>query len=82
MGEGSDVTMSCGVGWGHGSDPCCYEAAVAPIPPLAWEFPYAAGGAKKKKKKKKKKKRIIWTSTSSGCLSIKCHNVYKVCGIE
>ena len=31
-------------------------AATAPIQPLAWEFPYAAGAALKKKKKKEKKK--------------------------
>ena len=31
-------------------------AAVAPIQPLAWELPYAAGAALRKKKKKKKKK--------------------------
>ena len=28
-------------------------AAVAPIRPLAWEFPYAKGAALKRKKKKK-----------------------------
>ena len=30
-------------------------AATAPISPLAWELPYAAGAALKAKKKKKKK---------------------------
>ena len=30
-------------------------AAVAPIQPLAWELPYAAGMALKKKKNKRKK---------------------------
>ena len=36
------------------------HAAVAPIPPLAWEPPYASGTALKRQKrqKKKKKKRI------------------------
>ena len=29
------------------------RAAVAPIPPLAWELPNAAGGALKNEKKKK-----------------------------
>ena len=30
-------------------------AAVAPVRPLAWELPYAAGVALKKKQKKEKK---------------------------
>ena len=39
----------------HGSDPAllwlwCRPAAVAPIRPLAWEPPYAAGAALKSKK--------------------------------
>ena len=51
--------MSCGVGHRGGSDLAllwlwCRPAAVAPMPPLAWEFPYAMGAALKKKKKKKK----------------------------
>jgi len=60
--------VSCGVGCRHGSDPRLLWfwrrlAATAPIRPLAWETPYAAGVAQemakktKKKKKKKKKKR-------------------------
>ena len=38
----------------------CRPAAVAPIPPQAWELSYAAGAALKRQKlkKKKKKKRI------------------------
>ena len=45
---------------GHGSDLVllwlwCRPAVVAPIQPLAWDLPYAAGAALKKKKKKKKK---------------------------
>ena len=48
--------MSCGVGHRDGSDPVllwlwCRVAAAAPIRPLAWELPYAAGVALKKKKK-------------------------------
>jgi len=31
----------------------CRPAALAPIRPLAWELPYAAGVALEKKKKKK-----------------------------
>ena len=42
--------MSCGVGRRHGSDPALLWlwrrlAATAPIRPLAWEPPYAAGAA-------------------------------------
>ena len=48
--------MSCGVGYGHGSDPELLwlwrrTAAVAPIQPLAWELPYATGAALKSKNK-------------------------------
>ena len=53
--------MSCGVGRRRSLDLAllwlgCRPAAVAPIWPLAWEPPCAAGAAQKKKKKKKKKK--------------------------
>ena len=53
--------MSCGIGRRHGSDPMLLwlwhsAAATAPIRPLAWEPPYAAGEALKNKKTKKKKK--------------------------
>ena len=52
--------MSCGVGHGLGSDPAwlwlwCRPAAAAPIRPLAWELPCAAGPALKKKKEEKEK---------------------------
>ena len=45
--------MSCGVGGRHGSDLAllwlwCSLAATAPIGPLAWERPYAAGAALKR----------------------------------
>ena len=50
--------MSCGVGHRCGSDPVLLwlwtrPAAVAPIQPLAWELPYAAGVALKRPKKKR-----------------------------
>ena len=47
-----EVAMSCGVVCTHGSDPvlCCMPAAIAPIGPLAWELPFAAGAALKSKK--------------------------------
>ena len=49
----------CGVGHGHGSDLAllwlwCRLAAAAPIPPLAWEPPYAIGLALKKKKSRRR----------------------------
>ena len=52
--------MSCGVGRRGGSDPkllwlWCRLAAVAPIRPLVWEPPYAAGMALEKGKKTKNK---------------------------
>ena len=54
--------MSCGVGHRHGLDLgllwlWCRPVAITPIPPLAWELPYAADGALKSKKAKKKKKK-------------------------
>ena len=52
--------MSCGVGHRHGSDPELLwlwrrPAATAPIGPLSWEPPHAAGAALEKAKRKKKK---------------------------
>ena len=49
--------MSHGIGCSCGLDSVllrlwCRLAAVAPIQPLAWELPYAAGAALKKQKKK------------------------------
>ena len=51
--------VSCGVGCRCGSDLALLwlwhrPAATAPIRPLAWESPYAAGAALKGPKKKKK----------------------------
>ena len=51
--------MSCGVGHRHGLDPELLwlwrrPAAAAPIQPLAWELPCAAGAALQRPKKKKK----------------------------
>jgi len=62
--------VSCGVGCRRGSDPAllwlwCRPVATAPIQPLAWEPPYAAGAAqeiatttttKRQKTKDQKKK--------------------------
>ena len=54
------VAMSCGVGRRRGSDPALLWlwhrlAATAPIGPLAWEPPYAAGAAQEMAKRQKKK---------------------------
>lgn len=53
-----DLTMSCGVRLRRGSDPallCLWRrpAATAPIRPLVWEPPYAAGVTLKGQKTKK-----------------------------
>ena len=52
--------MSCGVGRRHGLDPSLLwlwrrPAATAPIHPLAWELPCAAGVAQEMEKKKQNK---------------------------
>ena len=57
--KGFGVAVSCGVGFRHSLDLAllwlwCRSAAVAPIGPLAWEPPYAAGEALKKGRKKKR----------------------------
>ena len=51
MGEGSGITLTCGVGQRHGSDPVLLwhrSAAAAPIRALACELPYAPSAAPKK----------------------------------
>ena len=52
--------MSCGVGHRLGLDPVLLwlwrrPAATAPIRPLTWEPPHAAGAAQEKAKRRKKK---------------------------
>ena len=61
MGWGSGLAVSCGVGRRRDWDTAllwlwCRPVATAPIRPLAWEPPYAAGVALEKAKKKKEKK--------------------------
>ena len=56
--------VSCGVGRRCGSDLAllwlwCRSATVAPIRPLAWEPPYAAGAALKRQKTNKQKKKFL-----------------------
>ena len=55
------LPVSCGVGCRRGLDPVllwlgCRLVATAPIRPLAWEPPYAAGTAQEMAKRPKKKK--------------------------
>jgi len=70
VGSRSGVAVSCGVGCRGGSDPALLwlwhrPVATAPIQPLAWEPPYAAGAAQeiattttiKRQKDKRQKKR-------------------------
>ena len=53
--------MSCGIGHRHGLDPTLLwlwhkPVATAPIQPLAWEPPHAAGAALKRQDQKERKK--------------------------
>ena len=59
--------MSSAVGCRLGSDLtwlwlCLWPAATAPIQPLAWEPPYAAGAAQEIAKKKRQKRTKIQSS--------------------
>ena len=79
--------MSCGVGCRRGSDPELLwlwrrPESTAPIRPLAWEPPYAAGAAQeiattttKDKKRPKKKNNLTFTSSISRKIVIKIHIV-------
>ena len=53
--------MSCGVDQRHGSDPTlwlwCRLVGTAPIQPLVWKPPYAAGAALERQKQKTNKKK-------------------------
>jgi len=66
----SGVAVSCGVGCRRSSDPAllwlwCRLVATAPIRPLAWESPYAAGAAQEIAKRQKKKKVYVKLSLNS-----------------
>ena len=74
VGEGFGVAMSCGVGRRCGLDLallwlCCRLAAAAPIGPLAWEPPYAAGPQKEKKKKRRRRRRLKKTECCTQVLA-------------
>ena len=58
MSQQSGIAMSCSGDCRRGLDPnllwlWCRPAAAAPIQPLAWELPNAAGAALKSEKKKR-----------------------------
>ena len=83
MGWGSGVAMSCAVARGCGLDLVllwlwCRPVAAAPIGPLAWEPPCAAGVAlektKDKRPKKKKKKKKAKSKLCSG-FPPPCHSI-------
>ena len=44
----------------------CRSTAVAPIPPLAWEPPYAAGVAVKRQKEKEKGNSTVTATSTHG----------------
>ena len=65
--------MSCGVGCRHGLDPTLLwlwwrPAVAAPIGPLAWELPYAAGAALKRQTNKKIRIHGIFKTTVYCCI--------------
>ena len=70
--------MSCGVDRRRGSDPALLwlwrrPAATAPIGPLAWEPPYAAGAAQEMAKKDRKKRFFDEFLGSLAVKDLHCH---------
>ena len=64
VGWGPGVAVSCGVGHRRGSGPALLwlwrrPAATAPIRPLTWEAPYAAGAAQEMAKRQNKTKQKV-----------------------
>ena len=71
--------MSCGVGCRRGPDPALLwlwlrPAALAPIGPLAWEFPHAMSVALKSKEKKKKKENHVDLSVADDTMKFWNYN--------
>ena len=80
------IAVNCGVGCRHGLDPVllwlwCRPVARAPIGPLAWEPPYAAGAAqemaKSQKAKKKKKQKKPGRSSHRGSAVANLTSIYE-----
>ena len=82
--------MTCGVGCRRGSDPALLWpwrrlVAAAPIQPLAWEPPYAAGAAQEigttttttKKKKQKKQKKQCYRDMRFPNKDVNDHNFFE-----
>ena len=84
MAQWKRIAVSCGVGCSCRSDPALLwlgrrPAAAAPIRPLAWEPPYAAGAALNRRKKGGVFMKLSFS------LSLTCLFVYKqiyvsICG--
>ena len=76
--------MSCGVGHRHGLDSVLLWlwrrlAATAPIRPLAWESPYAAGAAQEMANRQKQQQQ----QQQNSFLYLKClENVWSRVGTE
>ena len=73
--------MSCGIGRRRSSDPTLWwlwrgPEATAPIRPLAWEPPYAAGAAQEMAKKRQPKKKNYFKEMAQA--TIKKNYVYKI----
>ena len=76
--------MSCGIGCRRGSDPALLwlwqrPAATAPIGPLAWEPPYAAGAAQEMAKRQKKKETLGKPKLRETCKKKKLFYILENC---
>ena len=76
--------MRCGVGCRRSSDPALLGlwhrlATIAPIRPLAWEPPYAAGASLKRGKKKQKNKQTLSSVLDLPILDISCKWNHTIC---
>ena len=87
--------MSCGVGCRRGSDPALLwlwrrPVATAPIGPLAWEPPYAAGAAqeiatttkRQKQNKTKQKNNSLYNSIKKNKIGINITGKCKTCTLK
>ena len=79
--------MSCGVGRRRSSEPALLwlwhrQAATAPMRPLVWEPPYAAGAALEKGKKKDKKIRSLFISPMSVVIHLFPFPILSMCAFS